>query len=75
MIGKVGERLSWISVLHARHDDDDDDDDVSVYTNGFHQTINFIEKGKQKIHEALYTNFLGNREKVSVSVLYEGIYL
>ena len=23
MIGKVGERLSWIPVLHARHDDDD----------------------------------------------------
>ena len=27
MIGKVGERLSWISVLRARHDDDDDDDE------------------------------------------------
>ena len=28
MIGKVGERLSWIPVLHARNDYDDDDYDT-----------------------------------------------
>ena len=27
MIEKVGDRLSWISVLIALHDDDDNDDD------------------------------------------------
>ena len=28
MIGRSGERESWMSVLAARHDDDDDDDDT-----------------------------------------------
>ena len=32
MIEKVGERLSWISVLLARHDDEDDDDDDGCTT-------------------------------------------
>ena len=42
MIENVGERLSWISVLIARHDDDDDDDDdddVFIFLNYLNEPI------------------------------------
>ena len=46
MIGRSGERGSWISVRAARHDDDDDDDEISIWLSMklFHISVSKIWK-------------------------------